>query len=227
MSILGRTAWLGLATLLSAWGQDQGKLILFFLQNQVGEESYQVDAAHTLHADFAYTERGSKVPLTATLAMKPDFTPVRFEAKGKSYRPFSVDAPWNRTPMAAPARCARAANLARSICRRAFLHPRRLRAVLRADDAPALLGRARQAGPPHPFLRSPGTEASDRNRRPGNRGRKVVRLTRYSLGGVVWGRESIWLDDPGAIAAGRQLRRRIPLEAIRDEYSRRPAAIDP
>ena len=66
-------------------------LFLHFIQLPVGEETYEI-SGNTLHATFDYTERGSHVPLTATLRMKPDLTPEFFEAKGKSYRPFSVDA---------------------------------------------------------------------------------------------------------------------------------------
>ena len=80
-------------TLVAA--DERGTLALYFLQLPVGEETYQVTAepggSMVLRAAFEYTERGSRVPLAATLRMKPDLTPLEFEAKGKSYRPFSVD----------------------------------------------------------------------------------------------------------------------------------------
>jgi hypothetical protein len=70
---------------------EHGTLLLHFLQLPVGEETYEL-ADNVLHANFEYTERGSKVPLTATLRMQPDLTPLQFEAHGRNYRPFSVDA---------------------------------------------------------------------------------------------------------------------------------------
>src|SRR5262249_43681852 len=80
----------------TAAADEQGKLILFFQQLPVGEETYRVttgaDGSKTLDANFDYTERGSHIPLTARLQMKADLTPLQFEARGKSYRPFSVDA---------------------------------------------------------------------------------------------------------------------------------------
>ena len=74
---------------------ESGTLLLHFLQLPVGQETYQVTSESgtlVLRASFEYTERGSKVPLSATLRMKPDLSPLQFDAKGKSYRPFSVDA---------------------------------------------------------------------------------------------------------------------------------------
>src|SRR5579864_8076662 len=70
---------------------EHGTLILHFLQLPVGEETYEL-SDNVLHANFEYTERGSKVPLTASLRMRPDLTPLQFEAHGRNYRPFSVDA---------------------------------------------------------------------------------------------------------------------------------------
>src|SRR5580692_10262103 len=85
--------WLTLAaftfSLLNA--AERGTLALYFLQLPVGEETYEL-ADNVLRANFEYTERGSKVPLTAMLRMQPDLTPIEFEAHGRNYRPFSVDA---------------------------------------------------------------------------------------------------------------------------------------
>src|SRR5579862_3108064 len=69
---------------------ESGKLLIHFLQLPVGEETYELND-NVLKASFQYTERGSKVALSATLRMKPDLTPVEFEAHGRSYRPFTVD----------------------------------------------------------------------------------------------------------------------------------------
>ena len=75
----------------SLLAQEQGKLSLYFLQLPVGQETWEFQDGK-LHSSFEYTERNSKVPLKATLRMKPDLTPLEFDIHGKSYRPFSVDA---------------------------------------------------------------------------------------------------------------------------------------
>src|ERR1035438_6693973 len=97
MRSIAHVLLLAFVAVASAFAADEhGKLQLFFLQLPVGEESYslttQSDGSLQLTSHFEYTERGSNVPLNATLRMKPDLTPIHFEAKGKSYRPFSVDA---------------------------------------------------------------------------------------------------------------------------------------
>jgi hypothetical protein len=93
LSILGQTLI----------AQEQGKISLYFLQLPVGQETYELRDG-ILHASFEYTERNSKVPLTATLSMKPDLTPLEFEIHGKSYRPFSVDAHFVNDGRTAPER---------------------------------------------------------------------------------------------------------------------------
>jgi hypothetical protein len=82
---------LTLVACVSLPAAEHGTLLLHFIQLPVGEETYELND-NLLRANFEYTERGSKVPLTATLRMRPDLTPIAFEAHGRSYRPFSIDA---------------------------------------------------------------------------------------------------------------------------------------
>src|SRR5580698_453889 len=88
---------LALTACASLHAAERGTLVLHFLQLPVGEETWEL-ADNVLHANFEYTERGSKVPMTAMLSMKPDLTPIQFEAHGRSYRPFSVDASFTIPP---------------------------------------------------------------------------------------------------------------------------------
>src|SRR5262245_18248441 len=78
-----------LATILHA---ESGKLKIYFLQLPVGEETYELND-NTLKAHFEYSERSSKVTLDATLKLNPDLTPEHFDSHGRSYRPFTIDAP--------------------------------------------------------------------------------------------------------------------------------------
>jgi imidazolonepropionase-like amidohydrolase len=45
-----------------------------------------------------------------------------------------------------------------------------------------------------------------------------VRLVRYSVGNVVWGRESLWLNARRELAAASTYAGNLPLEAVREEY---------
>jgi imidazolonepropionase-like amidohydrolase len=48
-------------------------------------------------------------------------------------------------------------------------------------------------------------------------GNRTLRLRRYSVDGVVWGRETVWVDEQGAFAALVSRIHILPLEAVRDD----------
>ncbi len=204
---------------------EHGTLILHFLQLPVGEESYELtsqpDGSLLLHASFEYTERGSSVPLATTLHMRPDLTPLQFEAKGKSYRPFSVDAAvevsgdghsatvreGDKTRQSAlPARYFTISGYAPFSVQMMMLR------YWRSHGRPARL-------PQFP-AEAPGTEAliSIVGQETIQVAGHPVQLTRYSIGNVVWGRETIWLDEHDDIAGGVSYAGGLPLEAVREEY---------
>jgi len=178
---------------------EQGTLIVHFLGLPVGQETYEL-SDNVLHASFEYTERGSKVAATATLRMKPDLTPIQFDVHGKSYRPFSVDASITPDPQPGPFFTISGyspLSVQMMMLRYWLSHgkPRRL-AQLPAGTLDADLM----------------VEESGHNTVDG------VRLTRYSIGNVVWGRETVWLNDRGEIAAASTYAGNLPLEAVREEY---------
>ena len=205
---------------------EQGRLILHFLQLPVGEETYQLatqpDGSITLHAAFDYTERGSHVPLAATLHMKPDLTPLEFEAKGKSYRPFSVDA---AVQVSADGKAATVRE--GTATRQAKLPPRFFTLSGYAPFSVQMmmlrywLSHGKPALLPQFPAEAAGTEAqievTGEDVIPV--GATPVKLTRYSVGNVVWGRETLWLNTAGAIAGGVSYAGGLPLEAVREEYS--------
>ena len=55
-------------------------------------------------------------------------------------------------------------------------------------------------------------------------GAKSFALNRFSVDGVVWGRETLWLDDDGSIAAGITRAGGLSFEAVRDDLE--PALLD-
>jgi len=181
-------------------GPEHGTLAIYFLQLPVGEESYEL-ADNVLHADFQYTERGSKVPLTATLRMQPDLTPVQLEAHGRSYRPFSVNTSF--TVSTPPARAFFAISGYGPFSVQMML----LRYWL-AHGKPERIEQLPAATPDADIMIS-------------QTGQDVVggaRLIRYSIANVVWGRESVWLNDRLEIAAAVSYAGNLPIEAVRPEY---------
>jgi imidazolonepropionase-like amidohydrolase len=205
--------------------EEHGTLTLCFLQLPVGEETYQVaagpDGLPVLHASFEYTERGSRVPLTATLSMQRDFTPLEFEAKGKSYRPFSVDAfvkvnPDGRTATVREGDRTRQAALPAQFFTLSGYAPFSVQMMLLRYWA----GHGKPARLPQLPAEAPGTEAliEIAGQDTIEAGGHAVRLTRYSVGNVVWGRETIWLNEAGEISGGVSYAGGLPLEAVRTEY---------
>src|SRR5271155_398183 len=68
---------------------EQGKFILHKLEQPIGEETYQITRdgdGLSAKIDFKFTDRSSPVPLTATFSSANDWTPRAFEIKGKNSR---------------------------------------------------------------------------------------------------------------------------------------------
>jgi Amidohydrolase family len=73
---------------------EQGKFTLHKFEQPIGEETYRVTAdgdALAVKVDFKFTDRGSAVPLTAAFRSSKDWTPLAFEINGKNSRLSSID----------------------------------------------------------------------------------------------------------------------------------------
>jgi imidazolonepropionase-like amidohydrolase len=73
---------------------EQGRFILHKFEQPIGEETYQITSdGNSLSAkiDFKFTDRGTPVPLTATFKSASDLTPQAFEVKGKNSRSTEID----------------------------------------------------------------------------------------------------------------------------------------
>src|SRR5689334_3289766 len=84
----------------SAWGQmqsgvsEQGVFNLHKFEQLIGKETYTLTRTPnevTLKSDFKFTDRGTAVPLTASLSMEKDLTPRAFAIKGKISRFSSIE----------------------------------------------------------------------------------------------------------------------------------------
>jgi imidazolonepropionase-like amidohydrolase len=73
---------------------EQGKFILHKFEQPIGEETYQITRdGDVLNArvDFKFTDRSTPVPLTAAFSSASDWTPRSFEIKGKNSRETDID----------------------------------------------------------------------------------------------------------------------------------------
>ena len=68
---------------------EQGTFHLHKFEQLIGRETYTLTRTAgevVLKSDFKFTDRGTPVPLAATLVMEPDLTPREFQIKGKISR---------------------------------------------------------------------------------------------------------------------------------------------
>jgi len=73
---------------------EKGKFTLHKFEQAIGEETYAISRdgeSIAVKIDFKFTDRGSPVPLTATFRGAQDLTPQSFEIKGQTARPISID----------------------------------------------------------------------------------------------------------------------------------------
>jgi imidazolonepropionase-like amidohydrolase len=204
---------------------ERGTLRLHYVQKPIGYERYELAAeAHSLKltADFDFTDRGGRVQLAATLRTKADFTPLSFEAKGKSYRFVNVDSNVRiEGSDAAVSAVVRADGAAES--RVALAGPFFTVDGYAPFSAQMLLLRYwKQHGQPRLLRTIPGQPTNDviveaRGREAIRVGENVVPLERFSIDGVVWGRETLWLDERGSLAAAITRAGGLGFEAVRED----------
>ena len=206
---------------------ERGTLRLHYVQKPIGYERYEIARdgdVLTMTSDFDFTDRGGRVQLAATLRAKADFTPLSFKAQGKSYRFVNVDS---------EVRIEGASAIVKADGREARVP---LPAQFYTVDGYApfaaqmmLLRYWKQHGQPRVLNTVPGLPANDvfieaRGREAIRLGTGVVQLDRYAIDGVVWGRETVWLDERGALAAAITRAGGLSFEAVREDLE--PALVD-
>jgi imidazolonepropionase-like amidohydrolase len=199
---------------------ERGTLRLHYVQKPIGYERYEIareQDAWRLSSDFDFTDRGGRVQLTATLRTKPDFTPVLFRAKGKSYRFVNVDSEVQVDGTDAVVR-------ADGVEQRVTLPPRFFTVDGYAPFAAQmlLLRYWKQHGQPRVVQTVPGLPTNDviiepRGREALRVGSATVTLDRYLVDGVVWGREALWLDPNGSLVAAITRAGGLSFEAVRED----------
>jgi imidazolonepropionase-like amidohydrolase len=86
--------WVSGWTQTAAPAPEQGTFNLHKFEQLIGKETYTLTPSQNdvvLKSDFNFTDRGSTVPLTASLTMERDLTPRGFHIKGKISRFSSIE----------------------------------------------------------------------------------------------------------------------------------------
>jgi imidazolonepropionase-like amidohydrolase len=179
-------------------------LVLYYVGHAIGSERYELATTpegRVLTADFDYRDRGRRTHVTSTLRTTADFSPQRLEISRLTDTSATVE---TRVDV----RGREAAVFARGDSTRVTLPAR---AFVIAGTTPttqhyALLRYWLAHGEPATVPVVPGGPVNDvmiqrRGRDTLDLNGTAVVLDRFAVNGVVWGRESVWLDARGRLAA--------------------------
>jgi imidazolonepropionase-like amidohydrolase len=199
---------------------DRDSLLVSLIDRPVGRETVTITTANgntTYAGDLDLTERGGRLQVSSTLTVDADLTPSKFSVKGKSYRFVNVDA-----TVTVSGGMATVTNFGETTT---FEAPRRF---FTAQSYAPLSARAvlirywERHGRPDTIAVLPGEPT--RSVRIERRGIDTVtvngraqQLRRLSIDGIVWGRETVWLDESDRLAAIVSRIHILPLEAVREE----------
>jgi imidazolonepropionase-like amidohydrolase len=192
-----------------------GILELHLLGHRIGEERYRLvpsSGGLALTDTFNYVDRGGSVTLISSLGLTRDFTPRRFHASGRTYRFLNVDV--DVAVDGARARVARAGDTTQVELPSAFFT---LQGYAPLAARSLLIRYWEEHGRPSRIATLPAGSVTIERRGTDtiHVARAEVELKRYSVDGVAWGREVVWLDTDGSLAAIFTRANILPFEGIR------------
>lgn len=199
---------------------ESGTVLVSLIDRPVGRETYSIwpdPDGVTFTGELDLTERGSRLQITSSLRATSDLTPTAFTVKGKSYRFVNVDA-----AVKVDGGMATVTNLGET---KTLEAPRRFFTAQSYAplSARALLIRYWEShGRPATLPVMPGEPTRDvRIEQRGTdaivvNGRKMM-LRRFSIDGIVWGRETVWIDEASRFAAIVSRIHILPLEGVRSD----------
>jgi imidazolonepropionase-like amidohydrolase len=198
---------------------EHGKFILHKFEQPIGEETFETTREAQIQVTkmtFKFVDRGAAVPLTATVRTSDDLTPQAFEIKGKVARPSEIDEAvevqsekirirnrdkWTEAPR--PKQFFTIAGYAPATMQMLMIR------YWASHGSPAELetfptGRVKVEPRGHDTVSVGGKDES---------------LDRYTIEGLIWGRETLWFDSQHNLAAAVTIDAEFDhFEAIREGY---------
>lgn len=198
---------------------ESGSFRLHKFEQPIGQETYTITRegdSLVVDCKFEFTDRGTKVPLNATLKTRQDLTPESFNIKGNVSRFSTIDSSVDVKGNSASIREMKAV--------RQTTAPERFFTI--SGYAPVTMQQmlVRYLGA-HKFTGAlttlPGGEVTveRRGKDKVKVGEKEVELVRYSVSGLIWGREALWFDASENLVAAVTVDAEFDhFEALRDGY---------
>jgi imidazolonepropionase-like amidohydrolase len=205
---------------------EQGKFILHKFEQAIGEETYEIrrdGESFVAKMDFKFTDRGSAVPLSATFRSTLEYTPQTFEIKGKTSRITTIDEAVTIEPDKVHVRSRdkqsdeseptgpffTIAGYAPTTMQMLMVRYWTAHGSPRAMDIYPSNGVARVEPRGQDTIHIGGTQPDARDEK----------LDRYTVEGLIWGRETLWFDaNHNLVAAITTDAEFDHFEAIRDGY---------
>ena len=198
---------------------ESGKFRLHKFEQPIGEETYTIireGDSLVVNSTFEFTDRGRKVPLTATLKTRQDLTPESFDIKGSVSRFSTIDSSVEIKGNAATIREDKDSRQAPTPER--FFTISGYAPVTMQQMLVRYLGAHKLTGP---LATLPAGDVSVEKRGTDKVriGDKDLELQRYSVSGLIWGRESLWFDAAQNLVAAVTIDGEFDhFEALREGY---------
>ncbi len=203
----------------SSTAPESGKFRLHKAEQPIGEEAYTITPdgnSLTLKSDFKFTDRGSPVPLTATLSTSDSYVPQSFVIKGNTSRMSTIDTDVQINGSSATVRQGKDTSTVATPP--AFFTisgyapvavQMELMRYWRTHGSPAALA----------ILPSGTVKIQDRGSETIDVDGRAVQVERYTVGGLIWGLETLWMDSNNNLAALVSTDAEFDhFEAVREEY---------
>lgn len=198
---------------------ESGKFRLHKFEQPIGEESYTITAdgsTQTLKTDFKFTDRGSEVPLTATLRTSDNYVPQSFVITGKTSRMSGIDTAITVDGANATIRQGKET--------RSIPAPSPFFTI--SGYAPVavqmeMMRYWRTHGSPAQMATLPigSVHIHDRGSETMQINGHDVQVERYTVQGLIWGMETLWMDSANNLAALVSTDAEFDhFEAVRDDY---------
>jgi len=199
---------------------EQGKFTLHKFEQAIGDESYVISRdgdSITAKIDFKFVDRGSQVPLSTIFRGTADLTPQAFEIKGRTARPVSIDESitieGGKVHLRSRDKQSDLAVPAGPYFTIAGYAPSTMQMLLvrywSAHGSPAQLT----------TLPTGSVKIEPRGQDTFHLGGKDEKLDRYTVEGLIWGRETLWFDANRNLVASITTDAEFDhFEAIRDGY---------
>jgi imidazolonepropionase-like amidohydrolase len=175
---------LGLVVRAQSDPSETGTFTLFKFEQAIGTERYTirpVDNQFTLTSTFSFADRGTSVLLNTSLDFQPPLTPTHFKIKGDTARLSMIDEEVSQVPAGAFTLAGYApVSMQMELLRYWASHGR-----------PASI----------PLVPSGAAKIEPRGRDTITTNGRTWTLDRYTVTGVLWGRETLWADADGRLDA--------------------------